>query len=56
MAIPTYDVSCHQWCCEAPTVPNGVGEGQTPTPTPQKNVGATIYTYPSKNIVLMLIN
>ena len=46
-------MSC-QWCCEAPTVPKALGYGQTPTPTPKENVGVTIYTYPSKSVLLML--
>ena len=35
--------------------PTALGYGQTPTPTPKENVGVTIYTYPSKNVLLMLI-
>ena len=34
--------------------PTALGYGQTPTPTPQENVGVTIYTYPSKNVLIML--
>ena len=35
--------------------PTALGYGQTPTPTPKENVGVTIYTYPSKNVLFMLI-
>ena len=55
MTCVTESIVCRggsQWCCEAPTVPNS---GQTPTLTPKENVGVTIYTYPSKNVLFMLI-
>ena len=42
--------------CEAPTVPNGVGVRQDTHPNAIKSVGVTIYTYPSKNNLFMLIN
>ena len=43
---------CHQWCCEAPTVPNCVGV----RPDTHPNVWVTIYTYPSKIVLFMLRN
>ena len=43
---------CHQWCFEAPTVPNGVGV----MPDTRPNVGVTNYTYPPKIVLFMLRN
>ena len=46
----------NQWCCEAPTVPNGVGVRPDTHPNALGKVGVTSYTYPSKNVLFMLIN